>query len=372
MKYIIGILRETFKGEKRVALCPGDVFILSKKGFTILVENGAGENAFFSNEEYVKAGAKITEKDEIYEKSNIFLFVRAGGADPDNWHEKRKKIREGSIIVGFLDPFSDAKISMDMAEKKFIPFAMELIPRVARAQSMDALTSMAMLSGYRAVLIAGELLPRIFPFTITAAGTLPPARVFVLGAGVAGLHAISTAKRLGAQVTAYDIRESAKDEVESLGGRFLTIPFTLNDAEDEHGYARSLSEELYKKQREFLLEALKESDAVITTALTRERKAPRLITEEMVREMKPGSVIVDIAAEKGGNCTLTEPGKVIIKYGVKIAGPVNLPSEVSHHASLLYSRNITNFLLNLISEKGIRWDDEIVQATFLTKRGRNE
>ncbi len=366
----IGVLKETYPNEKRVSLVPAEVQKLTEKGVEILVERGAGERAGFSDEDYAQAGAKIVERDEVFEKSEVILKVRGLLADRENFLEEADKYA-GKVLIGFLEPFSVEEIIDRVRELKLTAFAMELIPRITRAQSMDALSSMATVAGYKAVLIASNMLPKMFPMLMTAAGTVLPAKVFVVGAGVAGLQAIATAKRLGAVVQAYDIRPAAKEQVLSLGAKFVELGLESEQAEDRGGYARAMDEEFYRRQREMMKEVVAESDVVITTAMVPGKRAPVLITEEMVKGMRPGSVIVDLAAERGGNCELTSPGEVVERYGVKIVGAVNLPSEVPYDASQMYSRNIFNFLNLLIrdGELHIDLEDEIVRETLLLREG---
>jgi len=365
----IGILKETFPGERRVALIPHDVSFLLKKGFQVFVEKGAGTGAACEDEEYAKNGATLLDREEVYNQSDIILAVRAGGANPEKALEQIEPLKEGQILIGFLDPLWRPEIISEIARKGVVSFAFELMPRITRAQSMDALSSMATIAGYRAVILAAYLLPRIFPMLITAAGTLSPAKVFVIGAGVAGLQAIGLSRKLGGVVKAYDIRPSVKEQVESVGGKFVEIPVEAGEVEDKSGYAKALKEDFYKKERELLGNVVAESDVVITTALVPGKKAPVLITKDMVERMRSGSVIVDLAAEKGGNCELTVPGSTVVKDGVTIAGPVNIASEVPYHASQMLSKNFTNFLINLFSKEGgeINWEDEIVKETLLTK-----
>ena len=367
---LLGVPKETYPNEKRVSLVPSEVQKLAKKGVEVLVEKGAGERAGFSDEEYTHAGAKVVGRDEVFERSEIILKVRGLLADRENFLKEAEKYT-GKVLIGFLEPFSVNEVLEEVKKLRLTAFAMELIPRITRAQSMDALSSMATVAGYKAVLIASNMLPKMFPMLMTAAGTVLPAKVFVVGAGVAGLQAIATAKRLGAVVQAYDIRPAAKEQVLSLGAKFVELGLESEQAEDKGGYARAMDEEFYRRQREMMKEVVAESDVVITTAMVPGKRAPVLITEEMVKGMRPGSVIVDLAAERGGNCELTSPGEVVERYGVKIVGAVNLPSEVPYDASQMYSRNIFNFL-NLLTKDGelhIDLEDEIVRETLLLREG---
>jgi NAD(P) transhydrogenase subunit alpha len=366
----VGVLKETYPNEKRVSLVPQEVAKLKKKGIEVLVERGAGERSGFSDGEFSEAGAKITEREEVFEKAEVLLKVRGLLADEENFLKEADRYT-WKILIGFLEPFGIDKVLDRVSSLKLTAFAMELIPRITRAQSMDALSSMATVSGYKAVLIAADMLPKMFPMLMTAAGTVLPAKVFVVGAGVAGLQAIATAKRLGAVVQAYDIRPAAKEQVLSLGAKFVELGLESGEAEDKGGYAKAMDEEFYRRQREMMREVVAESDVVITTAMVPGRRAPVLITEEMIRGMKPGSVVVDLAAERGGNCELTVPGETVERYGVKIVGAVNLPSEVPHDASLMYSRNLTN-LLGLLFREGefvLDTEDEVVRGVLLLRNG---
>ncbi len=367
---LIGVLKERYPNEKRVSLVPSEVAKLLKKGAGILVERGSGEAAGFSDEEYAQAGAELVERAEVFDRADILLKVRDLMADRDNFLQEAEKYR-GKTIIGFLEPFSVGDIYEKVRELKLTAFAMELIPRITRAQSMDALSSMATVAGYKAVLIAANMLPKMFPMLMTAAGTVLPAKVFVVGAGVAGLQAIATAKRLGAVVQAYDIRPAAKEQVLSLGAKFVELGLESEQAEDKGGYAKAMDEEFYRRQREMMKEVVGESDVVITTAMVPGKRAPVLITEDMVKGMRPGSVIVDLASERGGNCELTVPGEVVEKYGVRIVGAVNLPSQVPHDASQMYARNVVNFLSLILKDGELKIDteDEIVRETLLFKEG---
>ncbi|MGZ4816057.1 MAG: NAD(P) transhydrogenase subunit alpha, partial [Terriglobales bacterium] len=279
--------------------------------------------------------------------------------------------RRGQYLIGFMRPLGSKEVVSEIAASGITSFAVELMPRITRAQSMDALSSMATISGYKAVLIAAETIPRLFPMMTTAAGTITPARVLVIGAGVAGLQAIATARRLGAVVSAYDLRPAVKEQIQSLGGRFLELPLETQDAQDAGGYAKAQDESFYQKQRDLLGNVVAESDAVITTAVVPGKKAPILVTKAMVERMAPGSVIVDLAAERGGNCELTKPEEVVMVNGVHIVGTINLASSVPYHASQMYARNLTTFLTHLVKEGNltIRTDDEITRETLVTQNG---
>ena len=363
----VGVPQETFPGENRVALIPAGVASLIKAGFAVNVEAGAGDAAGFPDEEYKQQGAEIGDRKHVFETADVVLQVRAAGeaANVDEY-------RSGQLVIASADPLGTADGIQLLAERKVDCFAMELLPRITRAQSMDVLSSMASLAGYKAVLIAAGILPRIFPMMMTAAGTLTPAKVLVLGAGVAGLQAIATARKLGGVVWAYDIRPAVKEEVLSLGAKFLEIQLDTGADGQSGGYAQEMNEEFYKKQREMMLSAVADSDVVITTAAVPGKKAPTLLTEEMVRAMSPGSVIVDLAAEQGGNCELTKPNEQIVENGVTICGVVNVPSTVANHASQMYSKNLTTLLLHVVDDDGqlqLGSDDEIIRGTLATWNG---
>jgi len=367
---LIGVPKETYPNEKRVALVPQDVSRLRKLGLEVLVESSAGEQAGFKDSEYEAAGAKVTSREELFEKARILLKVRGLAADRESFL-KEKELYRGKVLIGFLDPFALGDLLKDLEDSDITALAVELIPRITRAQSMDALSSMATVTGYKAVLLGANLLPKMFPMLMTAAGTVLPAKVFVVGAGVAGLQAIATARRLGAVVQAYDIRPAAKEQVLSLGAKFVELGLESESAQDRGGYAKAMNEDFYRRQREMMKEVVAESDVVITTAVVPGKRAPVLITEDMVAGMRSGSVIVDLAAERGGNCELTVPGETVERYGVRIVGAVNLPSEVPYDASQMYSRNLAN-LVNLIVKEGelfLDTEDEIIRETLLLKGG---
>lgn len=370
---IVGVPRESFPSEKRVALVPGDIPGLKKAGLDVCVETSAGAAAGYPDELYQEKGAQILEDlSHVISRSDIILQVRAAGANPGKGRSLLESMREGQALIGFLQPFSAVESLQILKEKKLTSFALELIPRITRAQAMDALSSMASIAGYRAALLAADALHKMFPMMITAAGTVAPARVFVIGAGVAGLQAIATSHRLGAVVSAYDIRPAVKDQVQSLGAKFIDLELDTAAAETREGYAKDMGEEFYKRQREMLTRVVAESDAVITTAAIPGKEAPLLITSEMVGAMSAGSVIVDLAAEQGGNCEATKPGESTTLHGIKIIGPLNVPSSLPFHASQLYSKNITTFLLSMITEGRLEPspEDEIVKSTLLTMGGK--
>jgi NAD(P) transhydrogenase subunit alpha len=365
----VGIPKETWPGETRVAVVPAAIAGLIKAGLAIAVEHDAGTAAGFPDEAYRTQGAAIVSRPEVFGSSDVLLQVRATPAEP-------ALLRNGQAVIGFADPLGAPDGVRAMAATGASLLSMELMPRITRAQSMDALSSMATIAGYKAVLLAANTLPRMFPMLMTAAGTVSPARVFIMGAGVAGLQAISTARRLGAKVEAYDVRPAVKEQVQSLGARFVELPLEAGDAEDKGGYARAQDEAFYKRQREMMLKVVAASDVVITTALIPGKRAPILLTTEMVEAMPPGSVIVDLAAERGGNCELTRPDEIVVHRGVTILGPSNPPALVPYHASQMYSKNITTFLTHLLgkdgaqrSELALNPEDEITRETLLTRGG---
>ncbi|MGC8759463.1 MAG: Re/Si-specific NAD(P)(+) transhydrogenase subunit alpha [Bryobacteraceae bacterium] len=358
----VGVLKETVPGERRVALVPQAAAQLVQKGFEVAIEAGAGLAAGFRDEEYAAKGARLAaSRAEVVETSQALLCVRAAA----------EGLRPGQVVIGFFDPLSEPARARAFASAGVSAFAMELMPRITRAQSMDALSSMATIAGYEAVILAARHLPRLFPMLMTAAGTIAPAHVYVVGVGVAGLQAIATARRLGAIVSAYDVRPAVKEQVQSLGAKFVELPLEAGEAEDKGGYARAMDESFYRRQRELMARVVAQNDVVITTAAVPGRKAPVLVTEEMVRSMAPGSVIVDVAAERGGNCELTAPGEIIERHGVTIIGLLNLPSLAPYHASQMYARNVVNFLLHIAGQGGIDFasDDEILRETLVTHQG---
>jgi len=361
---ILGVPKETANAEKRVSVIPDAVPKLA--GTTVVVETGAGEAAGYPDQAYKEKGASIALTHEgLLADADVILKVVAPSQG------EAMVLKEGAAVISLLYPLINIDSVRQMVMRKSTAFAMELIPRISRAQPMDALSSQANLSGYKAVLLAADSLPRIFPMMMTAAGTISPARVLVVGAGVAGLQAIATARRLGAVVEAYDVRPVVKEQVESLGAHFVQMPLEAKDAQDAGGYARAQSEAFYENQQKFLAERAALSDVVITTALVPGQRAPVLISEEAVERMRPGSVVVDLAAEQGGNCALTEPGKITIKCGVTINGPLNLPSSVAPQASQMYSRNITSFLLTMLRDGDMSIDpsDELLRGPLVMLRG---
>jgi len=369
---IIGVPRESFPGERRVALVPAVIPNLAKAGLEVAIEANAGLEAGYPDADYVAKGAKILpSRAEVFRAADIITQVLCYGSNDRTGKADLPLFHRDQVLVGFLRPLGSVETITDIAAKGVISFSVELMPRTTRAQSMDALSSMATVSGYKAVLIAADTLPKIFPMLTTAAGTITPARVLIIGVGVAGLQAIATARRLGAVVSAYDVRPAVKEQVQSLGGRFVELPIEAKDAQDERGYARAQGEDFYRRQRELLGKVVAESDVVITTAVIPGKAAPVLVTKEMVAGMAPGSVIVDLAAERGGNCELTKPGEKIDVNGVKIIGSLNLASTVPYHASQMYARNLTAFLLHLVKDGKLQLNtaDEIIRDTLLTQSG---
>jgi NAD(P) transhydrogenase subunit alpha len=369
---IIGVPKEIYPGERRVALVPAVLPTLTKAGFEVHVQTGAGFAAGYPDEQYAEKGAKIVaDRGAIFAAADIIVQLLGYGANDINGQEDIPLFRRDQILIGFLRPFGLFDVVRQIAQTGVTAFTVELMPRTTRAQSMDALSSMATASGYKAVLMAADAQPRIFPMLTTAAGTVTPARVFVIGCGVAGLQALATSRRLGAVISAYDLRPAAKEQVQSLGGRFVELPIEAKDAQDARGYARAQDEDFYRRQRELLGKAVQESDVVITTAVIPGKKAPVLVTEEMIKGMALGSVIVDLAAERGGNCDVSEAGKTVVKHGVTIIGEINMAKGVPYHASMMYARNVTSFLTHLIKDQKLNLNltDEIVRETLLTRNG---
>ncbi len=370
---IAGVVKETFPGENRVSLVPANIAAVKKAGLDVVMETGTGIAAGYPDDAYEEKGAKIvSERINVFATADVMLYVRALGANPAAGKADLDLLKRDQVIIGMMEPLSEPDSLKLLAERGVIAFAMELMPRITRAQSMDTLSSMATIAGYKAVLLAAEALPRMFPMMMTAAGTIAPAHVFVVGAGVAGLQAIASAKRLGAVVRAYDVRPAVKEQVESLGAKFVEMELETEDAETSGGYAKEMGEDFLRKQREMMTRVVADSDVVITTAAVPGKKAPVLITAEMIKGMKPGSVIIDLAAERGGNCELTKAGETVFESGVSISGPTNLPASVPYHASQMYSKNITNFLALLVKDGAMQLDsdDEIIQATMMTRNGK--
>ena len=368
---IVGVLRESFPRERRVALIPALVPALVKASAEVLVEAGAGTEAGFPDAEYEAKGARMAARSDVFSRADVILMVRTPGANPKAGANDTMGLRDGQVLIGFSQALGAHDATKEVAARGASLFAMELMPRITRAQSMDALSSMATVTGYKAVLLAATELPRMFPMMMTAAGTIAPTRVFVIGAGVAGLQAIASSRRLGAKVEAYDVRPAVKEQVESLGVRFVELPIDSAGAEDKGGYAKAQDEAFYDKQRVLLARTVAASDVVITTASVPGKRAPVLIPADAVAGMAPGSVIIDLAAERGGNCELTKPDEVVITRGVTILGPTNLPSTVPYHASQMYAKNITTFLLHLVKDGAVQFnlDDEITRETLVTHKG---
>jgi H+-translocating NAD(P) transhydrogenase subunit alpha len=367
----VGFASEAAPGERRVAMAPNAISVLNKTGIELVMEAGSGLPAGFPDPEYSAKGVEITTRDEVFRTAEVILQVRTPGANPETGSADLELMRHGQTVIGFGEPLTSLDAVRALAGSGVTFFAMELMPRITRAQSMDALSSMATIAGYKAVLIAADALPRMFPMLMTAAGTVAPAKVLVIGAGVAGLQAIATAKRLGAVVSGYDIRDVVKEQIESLGARFVVLDVQAGSAEDKGGYAKAMGEDFYRRQQKALGNVLAEQNVVITTAAVPGRKAPVLITAEMAARMAPGSVIVDIAAERGGNCELTRAGEVVEENGLRILGPVNLPSTIPYHASQMYAKNIATFLKYLVKDGklALNRDDEIVRETLVTHAG---
>ncbi len=367
----IGVAKEIEVCERRVALIPDTVARLVKTGLEIWVEAGAGERAFFSDADYEAAGATIiADTKKLWQEVDILLKVGTP-QEQENGDSEINLLKKGAVLIGFLNPLGNPQLAQQLAERQISAIAMEMIPRTTRAQSMDALSSQASIAGYKSVLIAAGTLAKYFPMLTTAAGTIAPAKVLIMGAGVAGLQAIATARRLGAVVEAFDIRPAVKEEVQSLGAKFVEVKLE-EETTATGGYAKEISEASKQRTQEVLTSHIQNSDVVITTAQVPGKKAPLLVTEEMVMGMKPGSVIVDLAAEQGGNCACTEPGKDIVKNGVTIVGPINLPSSVPIHASQLYAKNLTSLMALLIDKEGqlvVDFSDDIIDAACVTHGG---
>ena len=377
---IVGVPKEIYPGERRVALTPVVMPMLAKAGLEVVVEAGAGLAAGYPDAQYQEKGAKLLpDRAAVFAQADIIVQVLGHGANDKNGESDLRLMRRGQALIGFLRPLgtptkdgkADASKLQEIAQTGVTSFAVELMPRTTRAQSMDALSSMASIAGYKAVLEVANTLPRILPMMTTAAGTITPSRVLIIGVGVAGLQAIATARRLGGVVSAYDVRPAAKEQVQSLGARFVELPLETQDAQDARGYAKAQDEAFYAKQRELLGRTVADNDAVITTAVVPGKKAPVLVTAEMVKGMAPGSVILDLAAERGGNCELTRAGESVVINGVTVIGPINLASGVPHHASQMYARNLTSFLANLVKDGKMRpaESDDIIRDTLVTQGG---
>jgi H+-translocating NAD(P) transhydrogenase subunit alpha len=367
----VGVPRETFPGERCVAIVPKSVEVLTKLGMSVTMEPSAGLEAGYPDDQYTARGARLASRETLFKECDVIAQFRSYPANPEAGKADLALLREGQIVLGLGEPLNAGAEILAIARTGVSFFAMEMIPRITRAQSMDVLSSLATISGYESVLLAAQTLPKIFPMLMTAAGTITPAKVFVIGAGVAGLQAIATAKRLGAVVSAYDVRTAVKDQIVSVGAKFVSLEVEAGSSEDKGGYAKAMDEAFYKRQRELMLEVVKEHDVVITTAAVPGRKAPILITKEMVEAMATGSVIVDVAAVRGGNCELTQAGKVVMHHGVSILGPTNFASMAPYHASQMFSSNVTTFLKNLQGFLPVtpQSSDEIVRDTLVTHAG---
>ena len=369
---IVGIPKESFPGERRVAVVPTVLPSLTKAGLDVLIEPSAGDDAGFPDAAFTEKGARLAaDRQQVFADADVILQVRTLGANPQAGRDDLARLRRGQIVIGLSDPLSSPEAAKELADHGATAFSLELMPRITRAQSMDVLSSMATVSGYKAVLLAAGTVPRMFPMLMTAAGTIKPARVLILGAGVAGLQAIATARRLGANVEAYDVRPAVKEQVESLGAKFVELDLETETAEDKGGYAKAQDESFYRRQQAAMAKVIAGADVVVTTALVPGKKAPVLITEAMVNGMALGSVIVDLAAEQGGNCELTKPARTMVHQGVTLLGPTNLPSSVPYHASQMYAKNITTFLLHLVKDGQLILDmeDQITRDTLVSRDG---
>ena len=377
---VIGVPKESFPGERRVAMVPLVIPTLKKAGFEVVVESGAGVAAGYPDADYIAKGGRIAPDRSSAFQTDMVIQVLCYGSNDRTGKADLPLLRRGQVLIGFLRPLGSLETVQEIASTGATAFSLELMPRTTIAQSMDVLSSMATLCGYHAVVLAAEVLPKMFPMLTTAAGTITPARVFVIGAGVAGLQAIATARRLGAVASAYDMRPAAKEQVQSLGGRFVELPIEAKDAEDARGYGRAQDESFYRRQRELLARVVAESDVVITAAVVPGRRPPVLVTAEMVATMAPGSVIVDLAAERGGNCELTRPGEIVVAHDVTIIGYFNLASAVPYHASQMYARNVAAFVMHVFKDAStslsvvegkleLNMDDEITRETLVTRGG---
>jgi NAD(P) transhydrogenase subunit alpha len=378
----LGVPKETFPGENRVAIVPAVLPMLKKLGLDVVVERGAGAAAGFPDATYTDQQAVLGSREDAF-AADILAQVRAPGANPAGGAADIAALHADQLVIGFAEPLTALDSARAVAARGALLVAMELVPRITRAQSMDALSSMATIAGYKAVLLAASALPRMYPMLNTAAGTVAAARVFVIGAGVAGLQAIATSRRLGARVEAYDVRDAVKEQIQSLGARFVELPIAAADTQDKGGYAKAQDESFYQRQREMMMKTVAQTDVVITTAAIPGRKAPILLTEEMVAAMPPGSVIVDLAAATGGNCALTRPDETVVAHGVTILGPTNLPATVPYHASQMYARNVVTLVQHLVQrQKGpdgkpagapalvLNLDDEITREILVTRGGQ--
>jgi H+-translocating NAD(P) transhydrogenase subunit alpha len=374
MPFVVGAPKETLPGERRVALVPSVVSPLVKSGVTVQIEAGAGAAAGYPDKEYADKGVVVVpDRRTLFAGADVICQLNTYSANPDAGRGDLMLYKKGQVVIGMADPLIAYQKVKEMGDRGVTAFGLELVPRITRAQSMDILSSMATIAGYKAVLIAAMHLPRMFPMLMTAAGTLKPARVLVMGAGVAGLQAIASSKRLGAVVSGYDVRTVVKEQIESLGAKFVDLGLETGNLQDQGGYAKEQSEDFLRRQREAMTRVVAASDVVITTAAIPGKKSPILVTADMVKAMEPGSVIVDLAAERGGNCELTQAGKEIVVHGVTIAGPLNLASSIPYHASQMYAKNVVTFLKNITSKEGdlkIDTADEITAGTLMTQGGQ--
>jgi len=370
---IIGIPSEIKAGEKRVAMSPANVQSLTDRSVKVLIQADAGSAAGYPDAEYSAAGATITaDRAEIFASADIILQVQSFGSNNENSDDDLAQLRSGQLIIGMMDPLASPQAAQAVADRGATAIALELVPRISRAQSMDVLSSMATLAGYKAVLMGASAAPRIFPMLMTAAGTLQPARVLIMGVGVAGLQACATAKRLGAVVEAYDVRPAAREQILSVGAKPIELDLDTGESEGAGGYAKEQGEDFLRRQRELMTEVVAQQDIIITTAAIPGAKSPILVTEDMVKAMKPGAVIVDLAAERGGNCDLTEQGKTVIAHDVTILGPENVPSELAYHASQMLGKNMQTLLELILDEEGnlnLDFNDEIVAGTVVAHQG---
>ncbi len=370
---LVGVVTETFPGERRVALVPAQVPVLARAGVEVAVQAGAAAEAGVPDEAYAERGARVVPtREEVFRAADVIAAVRVAGANPEAGRADLALLRRGQVVIGFAEPLSEPRAAEDLSRTGASLLAMELVPRITKAQAMDALSSMATVAGYKAVLLAAGALPRLFPMLTTAAGTLQAARVFVVGAGVAGLQAIATARRLGAVVEAYDVRPAVREQVQSLGARFVDLALDTGGAEGSGGYAREMGEDFLRRQREGMAHVAAQADVVVTTAAVPGKRAPVLITREMVEGMRPGSVVVDIAAERGGNCEVSRPGETVTHAGVTVLAPLNLPATVPFHASQMYSKNIATVVLHLVKDGRVVLDpdDEITAAMLVARDGQ--
>lgn len=368
---IVGVVKETYPTERRVALVPGVLPAITKRGAEVIVEKGAGLEAGYPDSAYEEKGARLVSgREEVFQTADVVCMIRAYGANTDAGDAELQLYRKDQVLIGLSEPLTEKEPIEKIAVTGASLFALELIPRTTRGQAMDVLSSQATIAGYYCVALSQITLPKMFPMMMTAAGTIKPAKVFVIGAGVAGLQAIASAKRAGAVVYGFDVRPETKEQVESLGGKFIEIE--VADARGEGGYARELTDEEKKKQQELMAETIAECDVVITTAAVPGKKAPMLIPADVARRMRPGSVIIDMAAERGGNCELTKAGEEVVENGVKILGPTNIPANLPYHASQMFAKNVQNLLDLIITKEGqleLNMDDEIVVGTLETRDG---